>query len=100
MTSGRDDEQNGRRDMLRWVSRSGLSLLLACGLVHAQTPPGADDGQWTRAARDYASTRFSGLDQVNAGNVARLRLAFNFSTGVVRGHEAAPIVADNTMFIV
>ena len=30
----------------------------------------------------------------------RLTAAFTFSTGVVRGHEAAPIVADDTMYIV
>src|SRR6185369_13929961 len=34
------------------------------------------------------------------GNVAALKLAWSFSTGVVRGHEAAPIIANNTMYIV
>jgi PQQ-dependent dehydrogenase (methanol/ethanol family) len=52
------------------------------------------------AAHDYAGTRFSPLDQIDTGNVGKLTLAFTFSTGVLRGHEAAPIVADNTMFIV
>lgn len=43
-------------------------------------------------AKNYASTRFSELDQINAGNVARLAVAFTFSTGVNRGQEAAPLV--------
>ncbi|HEY6065491.1 MAG TPA: hypothetical protein VIY96_05010, partial [Thermoanaerobaculia bacterium] len=34
--------------------------------------PSADDGQWLAPAKDYANTRFSGLDQINAGNVGRL----------------------------
>jgi lanthanide-dependent methanol dehydrogenase len=59
-----------------------------------------EDGQWTMPAKDYASTRFSGLDQINTNNVANLKLAWTFSTGVLRGHEAAPIVVNNTMYVV
>ncbi|HWE47515.1 MAG TPA: methanol/ethanol family PQQ-dependent dehydrogenase [Caulobacteraceae bacterium] len=59
-----------------------------------------DDGQWTMAAKDYASTRYSGLNEINNDNVNRMQVAFTFSTGVDKGQEAAPIVADNTMFIV
>src|SRR5438128_2003173 len=50
--------------------------------------PGADDGQWPMSAKDYANTRFSGLDQINASNVANLKVAWTFSTGVDRGQEA------------
>jgi PQQ-dependent dehydrogenase (methanol/ethanol family) len=59
-----------------------------------------DDGQWLMPAKNYASTRFSTLDQINAGNVKNLQLAWSFSTGVNRGQEAAPIVVNNTMYIV
>src|SRR5215207_4314836 len=60
----------------------------------------ADDGQWTMPARNYASTRYSALTQITGQNVAQLKLAWTFSTGVTRGHEAAPLVVDNTMYIV
>jgi lanthanide-dependent methanol dehydrogenase len=60
----------------------------------------AEDGQWTMPAKNFASTRFSGLEDINTGNVGALKLAWSFSTGIVRGHEAAPIIANNTMFIV
>lgn len=33
------------------------------------TPATADDGQWLMPARDYASTRYSGLDQITTENV-------------------------------
>lgn len=59
-----------------------------------------DDGQWVRPAKDYASTRYSTLDQINTSNVENLKLAFTFSTGLTRGHEAAPLVVNNTMYIV
>jgi PQQ-dependent dehydrogenase (methanol/ethanol family) len=60
----------------------------------------SEDGQWTMPAKDYASTRFSGLNEINKSNVGSLKLAWSFSTGVLRGHEAAPVVANNTMYVV
>jgi PQQ-dependent dehydrogenase (methanol/ethanol family) len=60
----------------------------------------ADDGQWRMPARNYASTRYSGLDQITTQNVKQLTLAWSFSTGVTRGHEAAPLVVDSTMYVV
>ncbi|HSU20158.1 MAG TPA: PQQ-dependent dehydrogenase, methanol/ethanol family [Acidobacteriaceae bacterium] len=59
-----------------------------------------DDGQWVRATKDYANTRFSTLDQINTSNVGSLKVAWTFDTGVRRGQEAAPIVANNTMYVV
>jgi lanthanide-dependent methanol dehydrogenase len=59
-----------------------------------------DDGQWVRPAKDYASTRYSSLDQINTSNAKNLKLAFTFSTGTSRGLEAAPLVVNNTMYIV
>ena len=50
-------------------------------------------------AKNYASTRYSGLDEINTENVKHLQVAFTFSTGVNRGQEAPPIVVDNTMYV-
>jgi len=50
--------------------------------------------------KNYAGHRFSGLDQINVDNAKNLQVAWTFSVGVLRGQEAAPIVADNTMFVV
>jgi PQQ-dependent dehydrogenase (methanol/ethanol family) len=60
----------------------------------------ADDGQWVRPAKDFASTRFSGLTEINATNVKNLRVIGTFSTGTLRGHESAPIVVNGTMYII
>ena len=59
-----------------------------------------DDGQWVMPAKNYASTRFSALNQINAGNVKNLKVAWTFSTGHDRGEEAAPLVVNNTMYVV
>jgi len=44
-----------------------------------------DDGQWVMPAKNYSSTRYSGLDEINTGNVAKLGVAWTFSTGVTAG---------------
>jgi PQQ-dependent dehydrogenase (methanol/ethanol family) len=60
----------------------------------------ADDGQWTMPSKNYASTRFSSLTEITVDNVKTLKPDFSFSLAVNKGQEAAPIVADNTMYIV
>ncbi len=74
------------------------ALWIAAASAQIQNQP--DDGQWVMAAKNYASTRYSTLDQINTQNVKNLKLAWTFSTGVTRGHEAAPLVVNNTMYIV
>ncbi len=64
----------------------------------ANAPP--DDGQWTMPSKNYASTRFSALTELTTQNVRGLVPQFSFSLAVNKGQEAAPIVADNTMYIV
>src|SRR5687768_7640207 len=60
----------------------------------------AEDGQWTRPAKSYSSIRYSQLTEIAASNVARLAPAWTFSTGILRGHEEAPLVVDNTLFLI
>jgi PQQ-dependent dehydrogenase (methanol/ethanol family) len=83
-------------------SRSTGSLDAAKGAAPAAGDVNlpADDGQWVRPAKDFASTRFSGLTEINATNVKNLKSIATFSTGVLHGHEAAPIVVGSTMYII
>ena len=59
-----------------------------------------EDGQWLMPAKNYASTRFSGLNEITADNVKNLHLAWTFETGILRGQESAPLIVNNTMYIV
>ncbi|HWG30578.1 MAG TPA: PQQ-dependent dehydrogenase, methanol/ethanol family [Steroidobacteraceae bacterium] len=59
-----------------------------------------DDGQWTMPSKNYASTRFSSLTELTPQNVKGLQPQFTFSLAVNKGQEAAPIVANNTMYVV
>jgi PQQ-dependent dehydrogenase (methanol/ethanol family) len=83
-----------------------LSSLLMIGTVHAQTSAGddllklqANPANVVMATNTYDNQRFSGLSQINAGTVGKLQVAWTFSTGVLRGHEGAPLVIGDVMFV-
>jgi alcohol dehydrogenase (cytochrome c) len=59
-----------------------------------------DPAQWVMPGKNYYGQRFSKLDQINTGNVKNMTVAWTFSTGVLRGHEAAPIVVGDTMYVI
>src|SRR3954464_413578 len=64
-------------------------------VAHAGPP-----GEWQMPAGDYASSRYSELSSITPQNAADLKVAWAFSTGVLRGHEGQPLVVDNTMYVV
>lgn len=55
--------------------------------------------QWAIQTGDYANTRYSTLDKINKSNVKDLRVAWTFSTGVLRGHEGSPLVIGDVMYV-
>ena len=59
----------------------------------------ANSANWASQAGDYSNHRYSTLDQINAGNVANLQVAWTMSTGVLRGHEGSPLVIGDTMYV-
>jgi PQQ-dependent dehydrogenase (methanol/ethanol family) len=59
----------------------------------------ADSKQWAIQTGDYKNQRYSSLDEINAGNVGDLQVAWTFSTGVLRGHEGSPLVIGDTMYV-
>ena len=96
-------------DVLGMLRMLTVLSALVCGTLAAlsqEAPPAppaaaapAEDGQWTVPAKNYASTRYSGLDEINTSNVGKLQVAFTFSMGVNRGQESAPLVIGSTMYV-
>jgi quinohemoprotein ethanol dehydrogenase len=98
----------------------GLGLTLSCSAALAQTPAkgspehikavtSAVDGasikantatsnDWPTIGLDYAETRFSKLNQINADNVKKLGLVWSYPLESSRGVEATPVVVDGIMF--
>jgi PQQ-dependent dehydrogenase (methanol/ethanol family) len=80
----------------------------AIALVMAATPAFAreelttmqkDPNQWVMPLGNYSSTRYSELAQINTANAKDLKVAWSFSTGVLRGHEGGPLVIGNMMYV-
>ncbi len=89
--------------LLSWL----ISCIVICSFTASaatstsQKPnPTSGNDDWTMPAKDYASTRFSRLDQINTQTVSKLHSAFTFPLEVKRGQESAPLVVNGTMYIV
>ena len=88
-------------------------LLLGCTMMMglaavASAPASANDeliklqgdkNQWVMPAGNYASQRYSALDQITAANAGKLHPVWSFSTGVLRGHEGGPLVIGDVMYV-
>ena len=58
-----------------------------------------DHSSWLHYGRDYTHQRFSKLDQINRGNITRLKPKWTFSTGIKSSFQASPIIADGVMYV-
>ena len=73
-----------------------LKSLVTIDGAEIANPPAGD---WLSNGRDYREQRFSPLTQINANNVAKLGVAWEFRTRSTRALEASPIVANGVMYI-
>src|SRR5256714_10344557 len=97
----------------------GFGLAVSCNHASAQTAKGSPDHiravtsavdsasvkantatsrDWPTIGLDYAETRFSKLNQINADNVKKLGLVWSYSLDSSRGVEATPVVVDGIMY--
>jgi len=58
-----------------------------------------DSKNWLHPNGSYEQTRYHPASQINAGNVAKMRPAFVFQTGIVESMETAPLVVNGVMFL-
>ena len=108
------DNSHGRPGRMAWV----LAACLGSAAALAQADPAAQaaaavqrvDGafiranaaktpDWPTVGVDYAETRYSRLDQINASNVKDLGLAWSYNLESTRGVEATPVVVDGIMYV-
>jgi PQQ-dependent dehydrogenase (methanol/ethanol family) len=89
-----------RRAILLLVVLAGCRAGQAAERAPADADVDVEDGQWPMVAKDYRNRRFSGLAEVTTANVANLKVAWTFSTGIGKGHEAAPLVVGDAMYVV
>jgi quinohemoprotein ethanol dehydrogenase len=108
----RRDEERGESSFMRAAPTALCAALLAAvaaAPARAGTPAAAvDDARlvgadtdlddWLTHGRTYGEQRYSPLDQIHAGNVGQLGLAWWLDTDTTRGLEATPLVADGVLY--
>jgi glucose dehydrogenase len=93
-------------------ARRGFAVLVLLSAIAACTPrPGSGNidtrrlfaadshpEDWMTSGRDFGKGHYSPLKQINAANVSRLGVAWEYDTGTTRGLEATPIVVDGVLY--
>ena len=86
------------------MKRLGLITAVSIGIaaaVFAQSnqrgAASVAPGDWHNINRDSGATRFSPLNQINAGNVANLKQAWTFA--MTGGGSSVPLVVNGVMFV-
>jgi lanthanide-dependent methanol dehydrogenase len=72
---------------------------IASSEIIAQGTASGAGKSWTTPAGSPNGQRFSTLSQITNENVSKLQVAWTFSTGVLRGHEGAPLVIGDVMYV-
>ncbi|MFA5969030.1 MAG: methanol/ethanol family PQQ-dependent dehydrogenase [Sphingomonas sp.] len=94
--------QQGKFRRLVYISLASVLALQPLSSASANdgvVAAAKDPNQWAMQLGNYSSTRYSELNQINAANVKNLRVAWQFSTGVLRGHEGGPLVIGHMMYV-
>ncbi|MGZ8251871.1 MAG: outer membrane protein assembly factor BamB family protein, partial [Methylophilaceae bacterium] len=95
--------------MNRRLSKVGFgavagSLVMLATMNAAQANPALEkalntEGNWPIQTGGYYSQHNSPLAQINKSNVKNVKAAWTFSTGVLNGHEGAPLVIGDMIYI-
>src|SRR6202162_3594761 len=80
--------------LLAYAATPAYQAVTTERLVNAQ-----QDSGWLMYRRNYESTGYAPFDQINTGNVGKLKVAFDYQSNLSQGHEAAPVVNGNYMFV-
>jgi alcohol dehydrogenase (cytochrome c) len=93
------------------LHRCLFAALLAAGTTAAATPAdypavtdarlaaAAKDDGWLMYRRDYAGSGYAPFDEINAGNVAGLKPAWDHEDDLQVGYESPPVVNGNYLYV-
>ena len=88
------------RSTSAWGVLLGLVVLPGAELANQDVIKLTGDSKnWAMQAGNMQNHRYSQLKQINKDNVKNLRVAWQFSTGVLRGHEGGPLVIGDMLYV-
>jgi len=88
----------GRRTVMKTLA--ALLVIGALMLAGVASPVAAQTGAtWGVYGGDNANTRYSTLNQINATNVGRLKVAWALQLGSLRSQESTPILVGDLLYV-
>ena len=84
--------------LLRQLAPMALLALAACRMS-AIAAPAAPDQDWPVYGQDSGEHRFAAIDQINAGTVGKLGLAWYHEFDTDRGQQATPIMVGGKLYV-
>src|SRR5437660_2687153 len=88
----------GRRTVMKTLA--ALLVIGALMLAGLASPVAAQTGAtWDVYGGDNANTRYSTLNQINATNVGRLKVAWALQLGSLRSQESTPILVGDLLYV-
>jgi quinoprotein glucose dehydrogenase len=90
-----------------WGKIAGVAVVAcvaACAAMPLAAQTGAKNGEWTTYGADLGNTRYSPLDQINAGNFNNLEIAWRFKTDNLGPHpefqyESTPLMIHGVVYV-
>ena len=90
---------------MRFLAIPCISACLIASLASAEPvtearllAAGNDVDNWLSYGRDYSEQRFTPLDQIDAGNVSELGMAWYFETDTHLGLQSTPLAIDGILY--
>jgi quinoprotein glucose dehydrogenase len=86
------------------MQRSLVPFILIGLALPAISQTGAKNGEWRTYGGDLGSTRYSPLDQINAGNFNKLEVAWRFKTDALGprpeyNFQSTPLMANGVLYL-
>jgi len=80
-----------------------ITILISCATTSLLAQSGAKNGEWRSYGGDLGSTRYSPLDQINAGNFKNLEVAWRFKTDSLGprpeyNFQSTPLMANGVIY--
>ena len=84
---------------LGMVLGASLAMPMVASAAADQEAAAKDPNNWASPRANNLNHGYSQLTQINQANVKNVKAAWTFATGVNRGHEGAPLVIGNMMYV-
>ena len=81
------------------VLGASMAMPMVASAAADQEAAMKDSNNWVHPRGQHNNQGYSQLSQINQANIKNVEAAWTFATGVNRGHEGAPLVIGNMMYV-